>query len=183
MPKKKINPETPAEESDQVVLPETQADKAEEVNVPERLLLEETALAASYETKAEASTQPPTPENAVVENSMAVSVSAQQDAEVMNSMVFSIAAGRDLTATNSMITSAAVGHDLELQEGGACMLVVGGQAQVDNSTIGLLVARSEAISLNNSKIIMTTPQAIALGATLGAVFAILRVLLGRRYCK
>ena len=120
--------------------------------------------------------QPPAVEKNRVENSMVVSVSAQQDAEVNNSLVFSTAVGRDLTATDSMLVNIAAGHDLKLQQGGAGVLKVGGQAQVENGTIGLLIAKSD-VTLTNSRVLMTTPQAIALGAAFGAVYALLRVLL------
>jgi len=123
--------------------------------------------------------QPPPVEKIMVENSMAVSVSAQQDAEVSNSMVFSLAVGRDMAATNNLLINAAVGHDLDVKQGGAGILKVGGEAQVENGTIGLLITGSD-ITLNNSRILMTTPQAIALGAVFGAVYALLRMLLGRK---
>jgi biopolymer transport protein ExbD len=120
--------------------------------------------------------QPPAVEKTLVENSLAVSVSAQQDAEVNNSLVFSTAVGHDLTSINSLETNVAVGNDLKLQQGGAIILKVGGQAQVEGSTIGLLVAKSEA-TLTNTRVLMTTQQAIALGAAFGAVYALLRTLL------
>jgi hypothetical protein len=56
------------------------------------------------------------------------------------------------------------------------VLNVGGSAQVENSKIGLLVAKSGA-TLTNSQVLMTTQQAIALGAAFGAVYALLRTLL------
>jgi hypothetical protein len=120
--------------------------------------------------------QPPAVEKTLVENSLAVSVSAQQDAEVNNSMVISLAAGRDLTATDSMLTNVAAGHDLKIQDRGTVILKVGGQAHVENGTIGLLIARSD-VTLTNSRVLMTTQQAIALGAAFGAVYALLRTLL------
>ncbi len=122
---------------------------------------------------------PPVVEKGLVENSVALSVSAQQDAGIENSMVFGAVAGRDMTVEESMVTVAAVGHDLTLQEGGAVVVQVGGAVQVEGGAIGLLVARSE-VTLNNSKILMTTQQALALGAAFGVVFALLRTLFGRR---
>jgi hypothetical protein len=120
--------------------------------------------------------RPPAVEKTGVENSLVVSVSAQQDAEVDESLVFSLAAGRDLVATESLLTNVAVGHDLKFEQGAAGVLNVGGSAQVENSKIGLLVAKSGA-TLTNSQVLMTTQQAIALGAAFGAVYALLRTLL------
>jgi hypothetical protein len=120
--------------------------------------------------------QPPAVEKAMVESSMVMSVSAQQDAEVKNSMVMSAAAGRDMANSYGLDIMVAVGHDLKIQQGGAGILKVGGEAQVDNGTVGLLIAKS-GVTLNNSRVLMTTPQAIALGAAFGAVYALLRTLL------
>ncbi len=123
--------------------------------------------------------QPEVREIGMVESSMALSVSAKQDAEINSSMVIAAAAGRDMTVSESMVSVAAVGHDLTLKESGSVMMQVGGPVQVENGTVGLLVARSE-VTLNNSRVIMTTPQALALGAAFGAAYALLRTLLGRR---
>jgi len=122
---------------------------------------------------------PPAVEKAMVENSMAVSVSAEQDAGIENSLVFAVAAGRDMTTTNGLDIIVAVGHDLKIQQGAAGVLRVGGEAQVEKGTIGLLVAKS-GVTLKDSKVLMTTQQAIALGAAFGAVYALLQALLGGR---
>ncbi len=127
-----------------------------------------------------AGTEPPAPpvvEKTAVENSVALSVSAEMNAEVENSMVMAVVSGRDMTAVESMTSIAVVGRDLKIEKGGAGFVQVGGKAQVENGTVGLLIARSEVI-LNNSRVIMTTRQALALGAAFGAVFALLRRLLG-----
>jgi hypothetical protein len=121
--------------------------------------------------------QPPVVEKAMVENSMAISVSADQDAGIENSLVMAAAAGRDMSSTNGLEIVVAVGHDLKIQQGVAGVLRVGGEAQVENGTIGLLVAKS-GVTLNNSRVLMTTPQAIALGAAFGIVYALLRTRLG-----
>ena len=120
--------------------------------------------------------QAPAVEKAIVENSLVMSVSAQQDAEVLNSMVMAAAAGRDMTASHGLDIMVAVGHDLKIQQGAAGVLKVGGEAHVEVSTIGLLVAKS-GVTLNNTRVLMTTQQAIALGAAFGAVYALLRRLL------
>jgi len=123
---------------------------------------------------------PPPPaetEKLHVDNSMAVSVTAKHDAEVNNSMVFSVAVGNSMTTSNGLDMVTAVGHDLIVKEGAVLVATVGGQAQVENGTVGLLVAKSGA-TLNNTKVIMTTQQALALGAAFGVVFALLSKLLG-----
>ena len=120
--------------------------------------------------------QPPAVEIAMVQNSMAVSVSADQDAGIENSLVMAVAAGRDMTTTNGLDIIVAVGHDLKIQQGAVGVLRVGGEAHVEKGTIGLLVAKS-GVTLKDSKVLMTTQQAIALGAAFGAVYALVRALL------
>jgi hypothetical protein len=131
---------------------------------------------------AEATPPPDETEKLHVDNSMAVSVSAKHDAEVNNSMVFSVAVGNSMTTSNGLDMVTAVGHDLNVMDGAVLIATVGGQAQVENGTVGLLVAKSGA-TLNNTKVIMTTQQALALGAALGVVFALLsRLLRGKKCC-
>jgi hypothetical protein len=117
--------------------------------------------------------------NARVENSIAVTVSAKQDAHVENSMVLAVAAGRDLTSENSFEPVVAVGHDLHLQQGGSGFMVVGNQAHVTGSTIGVLLARADVKLDEGSKVLMSTQQALAFGAAFGVAFGLIRALLRR----
>jgi hypothetical protein len=149
----------------------------------------ENTLAASGPAPAETAQQtgeatpppPATPEIPHVNNSMALSVSAKQDAEVNNSMVFSVAVGNCMTTSNGLDMVTAVGHDLHVNQGAVLIATVGGQAQVENGTVGLLVAKSGA-TLNNTRVLMTTQQALALGAALGVVFALVSKLLRGKKC-
>ncbi len=117
------------------------------------------------------SSQPETPLMTLVENSLALSVNAQQNAVVDNSLVLGLAAGKDMIAIDSLMPMAAVGRDLDIRQGGAMTLVVGSKAQVKNSQIGLLIAKGD-VTLENSRVLMTTQQALALGAALGAACAL-----------
>lgn len=196
MNKKKTTPENPEAESaaeapvetptTSEVLPASPTAAAGLVPAPvvEEKLAESAALnTASPESDLEIEVaQPPEVETTSVENTMALSVSAQHDAEIENSMVIGLAAGQNLSAENSFLGSAAVGGGLKIEDSGAGVLVVGGQAEIKHGTIGLLIAKSEA-NLTDSRILMTTPQAIALGAAFGTVYALLRVLLGGKKRK
>lgn len=144
----------------------------------------ETSLAPGDAAQPPAEATPPAPaepEKLHVDNSMAFSVSAKHDAEVNNSMAFAVAAGNDMTSTQSVDMVTAVGRDLCVHEGAVMVATVGGQVQAENSRIGLLVAKS-GVTLNNSPVLMTTQQALALGAALGVVFALVSKLLGRKKC-
>jgi hypothetical protein len=110
---------------------------------------------------------------------MAMSVNAKHDAEVNNSLVIAVAAGNDLASSESMGFVAAVGHDLSLKEGTLLLANVGGQTQVENGTVGLLVAKS-GVTLTNTRVLMTTQQALALGAAFGVVYALVSKLLGSK---
>ena len=123
--------------------------------------------------------EPPEGRSAVVENSLAFNVSAQHDALVENSLVMAVAAGSDLISTNSLGMVVTVGNNLKIEQGGAGVIKVGGKARIKNGTIGLLIAKSE-VTLTDSQVLMTTSQAIALGAAFGTVYALLRTLLGGR---
>ena len=135
---------------------------------------------AEMETQISADGTPsPLPEVLPVNNSMVGSVNASQDAEVNNSMVGALAVGRDSSVTNSFSSVVAVGRDLHFKDGCGLMLTVGNQAQVESSKIGVLLAKSD-VTLTDSKILMTTQQAIAFGAAFGAVFALCSTLLRRK---
>lgn len=118
-------------------------------------------------------------ENTVVENSMALSVSAANNAKVENSMAAAFVAGNDLTAMNSAGAIFVAGNDVNLQQGGGAVMVVGNQAHFESSTIGILIPSGDVNLYGESKVLMTTQQALALGAGFGIVFALLTAFLRR----
>jgi hypothetical protein len=118
-------------------------------------------------------------ESAVVENSIALSVSAAQDAKVENSAAIAFVAGNDLHLTNSGGSTLVAGNNMNIQNGGGAMMVVGNDAQVEGSTIGILFPGGDVNLYGDSKVLMTTQQALALGAGLGVVFALLTAFLRR----
>ncbi len=145
--------------------------------------MDDTSSSAVPENEAEQAPQEqpgsPEGENVVVENSMAVSVSAARDARVENSMAAALVAGNDLTATNSAGSTFVAGRDLILQQGGGAFMVVGNQAHVESSTIGIMIPKGDVSLYGDSKVLMTTQQALAFGAGLGVVFAVLSAFLRR----
>ncbi len=118
-------------------------------------------------------------ENAMIESSMLVSVSATEDATIENSVGVVMAAGNDLHANNSVGSVWVAGNDLHLQQGGGALLIAGEQVHAEKSTIGVLLS-GEPVNLGEgSKILLDTRQAAVLGAAFGIVFALMSYLLRR----
>jgi hypothetical protein len=166
------NPEPVAQETPPPAVPET-------TSVTESGLQPAEAAQAPVETAEGEAAPPAEPETLGVNGSMAFSVSAEHDAKLNGSMAFAVVAGNDMTSEQSLDITTIVGGNLSIREGAVLIANVGGEVQVENSRVGLLVAQSGA-TLNNTQVLMTTQQALALGAALGAVFALLSRLLGRR---
>jgi hypothetical protein len=87
-----------------------------------------------------------------------------------------------------------VGRDLRMADAGAGILNVGGQlemkdclggvvvsssARVEQSLVGVLFTNAPELGQGN-QILLTTPQAAAMGAAFGFVFALMSWLLRRR---
>jgi len=124
----------------------------------------------------------------------ALSVAAGQDMELSYGGAGIAAIGRDMTLTNGGITVGAIGHDLQITNGGGTVLTAGGnlditnggamvaagnQVSLQNSSCGILLTR-QAVLGENTRVIFNTPQALALGAAVGTVFALVSWLLNRR---
>lgn len=135
-----------------------------------------------------------TGENVNFQTGMAASVSAQQDAEVTDSLVGGVAAGRDAHTTNSLIVGMAVGRDVAVtnsvlataQIGGGLEMTnssvaaaIGTQISAQNSSIGVALAREINLG-EGARVLLTTRQAVAMGAAFGVVFAIFNRLFRRR---
>jgi hypothetical protein len=82
--------------------------------------------------------------------------------------------GRDISTADTVCHIAVAGRDLNLQDGHGGIVTIGNQAHVENSTIGILLARS-GITLKDSQVLVTDRQVIAFGLIAGAVFALLNM--------
>lgn len=126
--------------------------------------------------------------------SLAGYVSAKGDAQVNISAAGIIAAGRDIRLAECLGQVIASGFDLHMEDSAALLVkpgknatlnhagsvvFVGQQANVRNSRIGLALARELHLT-EGSRVLFSTPQALAFGAAFGAVCAILGWLLHRR---
>lgn len=105
-------------------------------------------------------------------------ISAKNDISVTNGGAVAMLAGGNVNISSGGAQLMAAGGDMHIEEGGG-MILVSRQARVSKGVIGFLLAR-EAVIGEDSRVIFNTPQAIALGAALGAVFATLNFLLRRK---
>lgn len=129
-------------------------------------------------------TQNSTPENNIIENSIALGVSAAHDANIANSLVLGgIAAGNDLTISDSAGAAFVAGNDLHVQDSGGMVMVVGGETHLKDGVIGILVAGGDIHLDGDSKILMTSQQAMIFGAAAGLVLALFGLLFGRKATK
>ena len=115
-----------------------------------------------------------------VENSLVGAAAAESDLSVTDSAGGAFAAGRDLTFHDGGGMVFVAGGDLALSDGGGLLMVAGGEAKIENGGAALLIAGGPVTLEGDSKVLMTTEQALAFGAAFGAVFTVFSFLLRRR---
>jgi hypothetical protein len=124
----------------------------------------------------------------------ALMISAGQDAKISYGGALAIAAGRDLQQETGGGLAYAAGRDLQLSDSIAVVSVVGANldmkdsaaivavstnTKLDQSLVGVLISSNTELGEGN-RILLTTPQAAALGAAFGLVFAVLSWLFRRK---
>lgn len=123
----------------------------------------------------------------------ALNINAKQDVQMSEGGALGIAAGRDMQMSYAGALGAVAGRDMHIVYGGAWYMVAGGNAEIVDGAAG--VAVTGALTANNSRIglvvgpttlnegsqvLLSGKQAALFGAALGAVFALLSLLLRRR---
>jgi hypothetical protein len=108
-----------------------------------------------------------------------MAMAAGGDMSVSNGGAWAMAVGGALELTNGGSIVMAVGNGAKITNGGAVVLNAVDTASVQNGFVGVLLTRQANIS-ENSRVLMSTTQAAAFGAVLGAVFAVFSWLLRRR---
>ncbi|MGB9750921.1 MAG: hypothetical protein C0183_13855 [Roseiflexus castenholzii] len=116
--------------------------------------------------------------DALLTSSVAGVVTTSGNTALSQGFAGALFAGHDaaLTSSGSMIITA--GHDLEVQGGGGGMLLAD-TVYVADTTIPLVIARNVNAS-GNTRILLNTPQAIALGLACGAALALIGAIIRRR---
>jgi len=116
--------------------------------------------------------------NATLSSGGAMVVAASNDLRVMGGGAAVIAAGRDMTIQGGGGTLIASGRDLRVQGGGGALLFAS-NATLEKSYVNVLISGNVEVG-EGGRVLLNTPQALALGAALGAVFALVSSLLRRR---
>ncbi len=113
--------------------------------------------------------------DALVTSSVAGLVTASGNTALSQGFAGALFAGHDATLTSSGSMIIAAGHDLELQGGGGGVLLAD-TVHIADATIPLVIARDLNIS-GDTRILLSTSQAIALGIACGAALAVTGALL------
>lgn len=115
--------------------------------------------------------------DALLTTSLAGVISASGNIALSQGFAGALLAGRDATLTGSGGMIIAAGRDLALQDGGGGVLLAQ-TAHVADATIPLVIARDLNAS-GNARILLSTPQAIALGIACGAALAVIGAVIRR----
>lgn len=123
-----------------------------------------------------------------------ISVSSDKDVNLQQGGALAVSAGRDLSVSMGGSAVMAVGRDAQVSQGGADIMMIGGNAQIEqggavimnaqqvsarDSFFGMVIAKETHLE-GDSRVLLNTPQALAFGAALGTVFALVSWLLRRR---
>lgn len=116
--------------------------------------------------------------SASVANSIAGGFVAGQNLEVAEGFGNAFVAGANIEMKGSAGLSLVAGANIDIHGGGGGILSCK-QATVEGSTIGVLIAPEAALG-ENVKVVMSTTQAIAMGAAFGLVVSVFGLLFRRR---
>jgi hypothetical protein len=105
-------------------------------------------------------------------------VAVGRDMQVVDSNTFLVTAGGDIQSKDSIAVLLNAGGDVEMVDCVAPILVCR-QVTAEDSVLGLVLSRQTNLG-EGSRVLLNTPQAVALGAAFGAAFALLTWLLKRK---
>ena len=112
-------------------------------------------------------------------SSLALTAQAGNDMRVSESVAGVLAAGEDMQVTNSFGNALVAGGDIEMTEGNSGVLVAGKSGIVNHGMVGMIISQQTILG-EGSRVLLDTPQAIAFGAALGAMFGVVCWLLTKR---
>ena len=112
-------------------------------------------------------------------SSLALTAQAGNDMQVSESVAGILAAGGDMQFTNSFGNALVAGGDIELTDSGSGVLVAGKSGIVNHGTVGMIISQQTILG-EGSQVLLDTPQAIAFGAAIGAMFGLVCWLLTKR---
>ncbi len=117
-------------------------------------------------------------EKTSVANSVAAAFVAGQNMDIAESFGNACVAGANIEMKGSAALALVAGANIEIHGGGGGFLNCK-QATVESGTIGVLLTPQAALG-KNVKVVMSTTQAIAMGASFGLIAGVLGFLFRRR---
>jgi hypothetical protein len=114
---------------------------------------------------------------ALMSRSVAKTVTASNSAVMNLSGALTVRAGDDIVVTAGGAGVMIAGGDLHM-EGGAGGVIAAKEAHVESGFVGLLLARRASMG-EQTRVLITTRQAVLIGVLIGALFPLTRYLLRR----
>ena len=112
-------------------------------------------------------------------SSLTLTAQAGNEMRVSESAAGALIAGGNMQVTNSLGNALVAGGDIEMVESLGGVVVAGKSATVNQGVVGIIISDQTVLG-EGSRVLLDTPQAIAFGAALGAMFGVVCWLLGRR---
>jgi hypothetical protein len=110
-----------------------------------------------------------------ITNGGAGAVIAGHDVTLTSGGANVLVAGGNMNITSGGGTLLVAGGPMRIEQGGGAILIAGEEVHLARSYVGLLISGTANLK-DGSRVLLTTPQAAALGAALGLVLALANLL-------
>jgi hypothetical protein len=114
-----------------------------------------------------------------IDRAVAGIAKADQNLEVKNGGAWVMVAGGSAHIENGGSEYMVIGGETEIKNGGALLMIAGKNITINQGGAGILLSRQVTLT-EGSRVLLNTPQALAFGAALGLVFALVSWLLKKR---
>lgn len=114
-----------------------------------------------------------------IDRAGAVVAKTGQNLEVRNGGAWVMVAGGSAHIENGGAEYMVIGGETEIKNGGALVVVAGKNVTINQGGVGILLSRQVTLG-EGSRVLLSTPQALAFGAALGVVIALVSWLLKKR---
>ena len=114
-----------------------------------------------------------------IEKSFVLAAKSEKDLHVVDSMASVCVAGGNMQIDESLCKVAVAGGNLDLDHSFQLLSVTGGNTTAKGSFLGVVIGNQLVVE-EGSRVVLTTPQAITLGAALGTALAVVGWLLKRK---
>ena len=114
-----------------------------------------------------------------IDRAVAVVAKTGQNLEVRNGGAWVMVAGGSMHIENGGAEYMVIGGETEIKNGGALLMVAGKNVNINQGGAGILLSRQVTLT-EGSRVLLNTPQALAFGAALGLVIALVSWFLKKR---